>query len=280
MAGQFVRRRFAHRIETEVARRLPCGPDGVIRGAEAISLTSGNGAVLVLHGFGDTPQSVRPLAEHLHLRGYAVRVPLLPGHGRSLRDFAASGAGEWLKCARDEYEALRRSQGHVAIVGQSMGGALALLLAVEFGDVPALVLLAPYLTMLPTVERVARRHRLAELVAPYLYARSEASILDPAERDRSLGYGWVPPRALSELLAIPRAAWDAAPRTRSPTLVLQSQSDNRIDAAAAARAFQRVGAAEKELHWLTGRGHVIAVDRGREEVFGLAEHWLQRHGAV
>src|SRR5688500_7618916 len=69
------------RVERRVLRRLPLGDDGVVRGAGALTLGGDPGrAVLVLHGFGDTPQSVAELAHALHADGWTVRVPLLPGH--------------------------------------------------------------------------------------------------------------------------------------------------------------------------------------------------------
>ena len=37
--------------------------------------------VLVSHGFTGSPASMRPWAESLAERGYAVELPLLPGHG-------------------------------------------------------------------------------------------------------------------------------------------------------------------------------------------------------
>ena len=36
----------------------------------------------------------------MHAAGWSVYAPLLPGHGRSLRAFAASGADEWIGAAR------------------------------------------------------------------------------------------------------------------------------------------------------------------------------------
>jgi carboxylesterase len=275
-----IRRRFSRVTEALVAQRFPTGEDGVVAGAEGYTLEGGKAAVLLLHGFGDTPQSVQALADHLHRGGWTVRAPLLPGHGRSLRAFSRSRATEWCRFVLEEHDRLRASHGAVAVIGQSMGGALAVILAGERRDVTALVLLSPYLTMLPKVARLARVHRLVAVATPYVRTRSEASIWDAAERSRSLGFGVVAPRSLAELLAVTRAAWAAAPRIVAPTLVLQSSSDNRISGEDALRAFQRLGTPRKELAWLSGRGHVIAVDHGREEVFARAADWLRRHEEV
>jgi carboxylesterase len=272
------RTRMARHIEHETHTRLPRHQNGVVIGADAIELAGGDRAVLILHGFGDTPQSVRLLAERLHERAWTVHVPLLPGHGRSLGEFAASRASEWIAAARDAYASLRTTYGTVAVVGQSMGGALAILVAVEHPDIPAIVLLAPYLTMMEKVQRIAQQQRVLSLLVPYIRARTEASIWDPAEKAKSLGYGVTPPVLLAELAYITRAAWDIAPAVRVPTLMLQSRQDNRIHAADAQRVFDRLGGRPKELQWLQGCGHVIAVDHCRDQVWAETARWLRRFG--
>jgi hypothetical protein len=71
---------YPRAIERASNSWLPVGPDGIIRGAEPIALGSGGRGVLILHGFGDTPQSVSSLALELRAHGYTVRAPLLAGH--------------------------------------------------------------------------------------------------------------------------------------------------------------------------------------------------------
>lgn len=271
----------ARRVEAETDARLPRGADGIVAGAEPIALDGalGRGA-LFLHGFGDTPQSMRRLAEHLHARGWTVRVPLLPGHGRTLRAFTRSRRGEWYAAARAAYDSLQRTVPVVAIVGQSMGGALAVRLAAERPDVRALVLLAPYLTMLPRVARLARLHWAVTLLTPYLHSRAEASIRDAAARSRSLGYGFTSARLLRELQLLTAEASAAASRVRAPTLVLQSRDDNRLSPAGAEDAFGRLRAAPRELVWVAESGHVLTVDVGHETVFARTAEWLERFTPV
>jgi carboxylesterase len=281
MAAAGWRTRVMRRSERDVATRLPVAADGIVVGAEAISLPADTGrAVLVLHGFGDTPQTVTRLADHLHALGWTVRVPLLPGHGRSLSAFAASGADAWLACARTELAALRRAHEVTALVGVSMGGALATILADGDAELPALALIAPYVSMPTRMRWLVRFHHVWGAVVPYLQARSERSIHDPAERAKSLAYGVVTPRLVAELSRIVRLARRAAAGVRAPTLVVQSREDNRIPPAAAERAFALYGAAERRLVWTTGNGHVITVDYGREQVFELVSGWLEQHVGV
>ena len=274
-------RSHARRIEQEYATRRPADADGVVAGAGAIrQLRSRGPAVLLVHGAGDTPQTLGYLATHLHGRGFCVHGPLLPGHGRALRDFGAVRADGWLAAVREEYDALRERHDWVAVVGLSMGGALAVRLAAERPDIPALVLLAPYLAVPPYVQRAALLAPVWGAFAPYVPAGGERSIHDPEERARNLAYGFFTPAALRALTATVRHATAALPHVAAPTLVLHSREDNRIAPADAERAYARLGAREKRLEWLDGTGHVITVDYGRERVQDAVSDWLDAHRAV
>src|SRR5579863_5524493 len=77
------------RLARQIDSLHPRASDGIIIGAESFDLApkSGDrGAILALHGFGDTPQTVRYLAEVLAQRGWFVRAPLLPGHWRTIAE--------------------------------------------------------------------------------------------------------------------------------------------------------------------------------------------------
>lgn len=253
------------------------GPDGVVAGGAAMVLPAdGERAALVLHGFGDTPQSVGYLAGYLHGLGYAVHAPLFPGHGRTLRAFTRSGADAWIAHARDALGALRARHRHVVIVGQSMGGAIATILAAEAPPPDAVVLLAPYLAMPTSLRHLARAHPLWSPLLPLVASGGERSILDEAERGRSLALGVVSGRMLAELRAVVERAAAALPRVTAPALVVQSRRDHRIAPDACAAAVRRLGSRRKHLVWLDEGGHVLAVDHGRERLFALAAAWLER----
>lgn len=274
-----VRRQRAFRAEVERWRaRRPLGADGIVPGAGSIALDGGDRAALLLHGFGDTPQTVERLAAALHARGWTVRAPLLPGHGRTLDAFHASRGAEWTATARRAFEELRARHERVAIVGLSMGGALATTLAASVGDrAVALVLLAPFLRVAPSGRLLTALWPLWSLWRAWVPGDAASSIHDPVARRESLGYGVSSPRALRELRGIVDGAGEATHRLQLPTLVVHSRTDYRIPEADAERAFARVGAPEKALRWVERSGHVITVDRDADAVTALVIEWLERH---
>ena len=192
-------------VEQLLASRLPLGASGFVVGAEPIALAGDpDRAAVLLHGFGDTPQTMAYLAERLHGAGWTVYAPVLPGHARTLREFGATGADAWIAFAREELTRARARHRTVVLVGLSMGGALATAVAADDVDLPALVLLAPYLSVLPNVRRLARAHRVLSLATVYVFGRSERSILDPEARRHNLGFGYTTPRLLGELQRVAR----------------------------------------------------------------------------
>ena len=272
-------RRRRERLEGERAWRAahPVAADGIVPGAGAIALDGGARAALLLHGFGDTPQTLDRQARALHDHGWTVRVPLLPGHGRTLEAFRASNAGEWGAAARAEYEALCRAHPHVALVGLSMGGALAVRLAAEGRPPAALVLLAPYMEVSRSARLWTSLWPLWSVWRAWVPGNPAASIHDPVARRESLGYGSASPRLFRELRRVVEGADAVAARVRAPTLAIFSTADYRIPPERARRTFERLGSAEKEVRWVHRSGHVITVDTDAEQVTRDVVDWLERH---
>ena len=251
---------------------------GVVMGAGSFTLAGTNGrALLLLHGSGDTPQTLRYLGERLNAAGYAVHAPLLPGHGRSPRDFAQVSAAQYLSAARDALGTLSGSA-WIGVVGLSMGGALAAQLAAESTEVRVLALLAPYLVPPASVVWAARAAPAWGLVQPHLPGRGGLSVHDPVARAASYAYGVFPPNALRALVATAAAGRAALSRVTVPTLVINSREDNRIPQSLAASALASLRA-PAERHWVSGCGHVITVDYCKDTVAELTLAFLARHAS-
>src|SRR6266516_822485 len=248
------------------------------KGAETIDLQEeGSHGVLLLHGFGDTPQTLSLLARRLHKAGYSVLAPLLPGHGRTMDAFKKSRAEEWIDAARQALMSMRARHDAVSVAGLSMGGALAVLVAARDSQIPALILIAPYLGMPRTLRFAAATHRLWDRFAGEINARNPRSIHDAIERERNLAYGSVTGRTLFELSKVVYRARSVLPQVTAPTLIIQSREDPRVGPNVAKFALARIGATEKQLVWTEGSGHIITVDYCRERVFSEVEQWLRRH---
>jgi carboxylesterase len=87
--------------------------------------------VLLQHGFTGSPYSMKPWAQALAERGYAVEVPRLPGHGTTWREMNGTTWADWYGEASRAFDALCMDNDAVVVAGLSMGGALVLQLAAD-----------------------------------------------------------------------------------------------------------------------------------------------------
>src|SRR3954469_1189743 len=85
--------------------------------------------VLLVHGYTGSPASMKPWARALADQGYAVEVPLLPGHGTRWQDLNQVAWADWYAEAEAAFDRLRATCDAVVVAGLSMGGCLVLRLA-------------------------------------------------------------------------------------------------------------------------------------------------------
>lgn len=205
--------------------------------------------VLLLHGFTADPRQMSELAGLLHEAGYTVRAPLLPGHGGGAEALRGVTWRGWLQFVREEYTALKRRCGRVAVAGISMGGALAALLAEEY-PVDALVLYSPCVRMKQKSACIARIAGLIDL-----YRLDEAG-----RRVYPLSKGY-------DLWRLAQRAMHNAFAVTAPALVFQSARDDAVDMRGAKLFCGGVSSEEKEYILLENSPHVCTDGPEKQAVF-------------
>ena len=101
--------------------------------------------VLLLHGFSASPQEFRFLIPLLKEKSISFYAPRLTGFGiLDLTTLKNVQSIHWLNDALEAFDLLRKHVDEVSVVGHSMGGLLAVLVA-QRRDVKQLLLSAPYL---------------------------------------------------------------------------------------------------------------------------------------
>jgi carboxylesterase len=269
----------AHRVEQAFEAKYGNrrGANGVITGAESFVLDGvGRRAVVLFHGFNDSPQSMRSPAAALHAAGWTVYAPLLPGHGRSPHAFATAYADDWINAARHAVSDALARHDVVAVGGLSLGGALAAIVTAEEPRIAAAVLFAPFLVHSRRLGAIAATWPLLSLGMKYLTGGGAVrSIRDPSARDAFIAYGCSTPRLMREVQRVVQHARRALPQLRQPVWIAQSSDDYRISTDQAQAAFDLLGSADKHLHWTTGNGHVITVDYGHEMLAAEAVRWIE-----
>jgi carboxylesterase len=201
-------------------------PDGkeIIPGCEPWSGTGGPHGALVIHGFTGNPQSLRGLAEALHRAGYAVELPLLPGHGTSVDDLVDTGWADWSAAVEAAYEALAARVDKVVVAGLSMGAALALWLAAHHPEIAGVVCVNPVVEV--GAEMLDGIRQMLDGGVDRIPAIG-GDVADPASREKA--YDATPLRPLLSLADAGAEAVDDLAKIACPVLVMTSTQDHVVD---------------------------------------------------
>ena len=224
-------------------------------------------SVILLHGFGGAPGDLRDLAERLAAQGFRAVVPAVPdqtsttfaySRGRvSPADYA-----EWLlDLIRKETAASGQPP---SLVGFSMGGALAALVAADH-PVAKLVLISPYFGLPEAIQWVADVTHWLRWVVPVVPKVAKGQIRDPdGYRAYATGSYLVPCGRRCGWRSSP---WPQEPRRRSsplPTLVLASERDTVASFAVTEGLFR--GLDNARLVLCNRSNHIVTFDFDRELV--------------
>lgn len=232
-------------------------------------------AVLCIHGYTGYPgELVRP-ARELYEKGFDIFVPRLPGHGTSGKDFLKTGGKDWVSVAINAAEDLANRYERLYVLGHSMGGGIASIVASKVKGVKKLVLAAPALAMdakeLPAkpsmihfisffCHRIKHKwHSNPDYVMYYEDAPSDDAYLG------SEYWSWLYPKELYHLFKIMiYAGREALPNITCPTLVLCSMKDSVLGTAASELALKCLGG-DKKIIRLENGTHYLFYDIDKKE---------------
>jgi carboxylesterase len=232
----------------------------ILEGAEPFYLQGNEKAVLVLHGFTGSTQSVRYLGQQLHGRfGFTVRGPRLAGHGTSPDDMETTGYLDWLESAEEAMQSLARNGRRVFVTGLSMGGTLSLNLAARFPDIVAGVI--------PINGSVGLSNPgMAEVVSSRAAPARVPGIGSDikAEGVKELAYLEVPVACAKQSQMLSSATRNLLERIRCPVFVIQSREDHVVPPRNAHAIVTGVGANDVRLLWLDNSFHVATLDNDKD----------------
>lgn len=225
----------------------------ILPGAEPFAFPGGSLGVLMVHGFGGSPASMRPIGERLAHDGLSVAAPRLPGHGTSVEDFGASRWRDWVAEAERGLDDLRGRCERVVILGHSLGGSIALHLAAERpGDVDGLALTNPYLRDPRLLLVPVGRWFLRTVKAPTRDAKLAG--------DGHIAYPRRPVPAIVSMRDFLRIVDRQLPSVSAPLIVSRSTEDHVIPAGSTERILARVSSTRTELVPCADSYHEVTID--------------------
>lgn len=274
LAGDFAHSQWVHaRIERWEAS-VAWNADGVQQSAIAYETGRGRIALLLIHGFNDSPRAYHLMAPALAELGFAVRVSRLPGFGLRASDAQEWTYADWIQATVAEASALRMRFDKVVLVGHSLGGAVVIgVLRAEPDLADAAVLLAPAIAVAddrsPLLSARAW-HRVASVALPFTdfffspFDRNDA--LNPAMRNPPEKPPFSSRVVVDQAFALMKANQTAAPLIKTPVLVALSNRDAVTDWRAAQRFYEELGSAYKKLEIVSSSAHALPEDNNWLEI--------------
>lgn len=232
-----------------------------------------SGVVICFHGFTAMPYVVVPVAQAIASVGLDAVGPLLPGHGwrdraDQEREFSQITRQSLLAAARAEVQRAREQYDFVAVYGDSMGGAIALILAAE-GLLDACAVTAPALCLPFRGAVLARYLGWLNFSVPKRYPRKFYAPCYEFENARA-------GRALWQLSCRAKAGLQ---RITCPVFVGQSHADRTIHYRAAEWVRDRVRG-PVVLRWFDRSGHVLPLDVEGPAVAAAIADFFRNQGAA
>ncbi|MBM7650198.1 carboxylesterase [Bacillus ectoiniformans] len=243
----------------------------VIPGAESFYFEGNEIGILLSHGFIGTPQSVRELGEKLAEQGFTVLAPRLKGHGTHYLDMEKCTHEDWYRSFKLGYRFLKSRGKKVFLMGQSMGGTLALKLASEVDDIEGLITINAALSI-PSLEYLKNSPapRFIEEGAPDIKAKNVFEIT----------YNKAPVHAIRELQKLMEEVPRNLSKVTVPALCLKSYVDHVVPPENTTFIYQSISSAEKKMITLPNSYHVASMDHDKDQIAEAATRFIWRHASM
>ncbi|TDR73891.1 alpha/beta hydrolase [Paludibacterium purpuratum] len=246
-----------------------------------IQLDGGPHAVLLLHGLAGSAFEVMHVAKSLNQQGYTVRIPILPGHRRTVADLAATTWHDWYAAAEKHFETLSASHQRVSVSGLCMGSLLSLQLAARKRHrVASVVAMSTtlaydgssipwYSFLLPLVLYTPLKHLWSYkeggnfgIKHKGMRKRMSAKM---GEKSR-VAYNRTPADSIREMRGLMRSTRNCLGQITAPTLILHAREDNVASPRNADYLERHLGSTHIEKIILDDCYHVITVDKQKSLV--------------
>lgn len=271
--GDFCYSRYVAREIRKWEASVPWTGTGLVPGAEEFAVGEGSTALLMVHGFSDSPQLYRKMAPALAAKGYSCRCILLPGFGMRVDDYASSTPEEWLAKLKTEAAELRKSHARVVIVAHSLGGALTIRTILDQPDAAdAIVLLAPAIAVSNARSPVLPTrfwHEFGKWALPSTKITKspfEIDVHDPAEKSLPHRNVFSPRSVVDHTFQLTDNNLNQFKEISLPTLVFVAPDDQVVDPDAIRTFYEQISSDDKQLVEVSHSGHVIPVDLDWEQV--------------
>jgi carboxylesterase len=232
--------------------------------------------VLILQGFPTTLDCVRPVEPPIKALGLPIRMPLLRGLGaESPEALRAVTWHDWLADAESALADLLTESEKAIIIGYSMGGALAIMLAADYGEkLDCVILVAADVQMLSPFAPGRPFNFMAPLLG--LVLKKWDFPPDPSGLYQG-NYAWAPFSAVLTVLDLSKSARTQLSKVKTPSLLIQSHKDELVAPENMDILYQGIStpAEQKIIVWFEKTGHDMFRDCEQDAIIGVIMNYVK-----
>lgn len=223
-------------------------------------------AILCIHGFTATTVEVRKIAAYFSEQGYTTRGPLLPGHGTNALEMNKTNWKDWWSAAEAALLELMQDYTKIFVLGESMGGLLALRLAAKYPSLLGAMVFAPAIKIknLWLSKFIWRFRPLINKGKP-----------DPTIPQQS--YSAFPLKAASSLLELQKIVKNELKEVKIPVIFFQGKKDDTVDPMGAVFAYESINHEDKDFVFLEESAHIILLDKQLPAIQELCSDFILTH---
>lgn len=230
--------------------------------------------ILFIHGFTGNTQELQPLAQYISERSeeYIYSLPTLTGHGVEL-DLKGVNYAHWLRDVENEYRLLAKRVDDITIIGFSMGGVLAIYLALKY-KVNKIVLLSASLKYID----VKQLYKLAiELMKKRKNLSDEEKIF---LNENYYKFKNIRPATLLNFAEVVRLVSPYLKNIHQPIMIVQGLKDGLVPSETAQFIHEQVASKEKVLHFSPNGYHQICFSDDRMQWFAKVLGFLKQEKEI
>jgi carboxylesterase len=231
-----------------------------IKQPQPFTFEEGDRAVLLLHGFTGHSADVRMLGRFLQKHGYTTHAPIYRGHGKELEALIDARPEDWWADVKEALNHLRElGYEKIAVAGLSLGGVLGLKLAYSEPIKGIISMCAPMFfdneeQLTQGFQFKAKQYKQLEGKDKETIEKEVKEMLDESdEMFKQLG-GFI------------TSVHDEIDQIYTPTFVVQAEKDEMINTESANYIYEQVESDHKDIKWYKNSGHVITMDKEKEQL--------------
>ncbi len=219
--------------------------------------------ILLLHGFTSSLDTINGLIPYLEENNIPYAMPILRGHGSKYQDLIGVTWRDWYADAEEALLKLAKETNNIIIMGLSMGGLIAIDLAIAHKDkINALALVAPALKFKDPLTKLVG---LLKII--FKFWKSPNMFNDKECAKNNTGYEKFATDSFASLCEYGNIIQNKLSQLTTPTLILHSHKDNVISPKSAKIIHNNISSEDKKIVWFEHSGHEMLQDLEKELVF-------------